>query len=297
MHSEAGAGTDWRQLWLQVFHQQAASSSLLQVAFESGRVVNEPEQVFWLGYQCAVMALLKDSHFAGLKSQAVAFTEKPDLPPATLRMNQGRWVLEGHKSFVTNPGFLDNCVITAKAEDGVKAVCLSREALEKAQAGSEAVPGFGELEAGGLRFRSLPVDEEALLPGDGQRAYNARFRWLEDHCVSLAFCGWLWQGLQQQMKSPAFPEPLAEELLSLAAALQQAPLDQSPDAMQKLASAGSLTRLAHCSEALRPLLQPQTGAARWAVMTRILGLAAAAREKRRGRAWLTLSDDAQKAEN
>jgi hypothetical protein len=182
---------------------------------------------FASGYQAAGRALLGSGD--DLPPAALCATEKGGVSPKAIetrlvRDASGTLRLDGHKTYVTLGTFAD--VLLVLASEGEDETSRKRLRLVRVDARRDGVhveprdpaPFVPEVPHARVRFESVAIREDEVLPGDGWNDYVRPFRTVEDIHVHAALLGWLVQIARRFTFSPEQVE-LALSLIATARAL------------------------------------------------------------------------------
>ena len=299
---------DWLPAWQQ---RVAQGHDPMALALQGGFAADRLAWAFAAGYQAALRALLPDS--APHELLALCLTETTGNRPRDLRCSavpqaDGRWLLEGDKSWATfGSAATTLLVIAVQGSTPAPGVPAAAEALGlppppprllALRVPSEApgvqvggMPATGlvpELPHARLALRQVLLPAQACLPGDGFTDYGKPFRTLEDLYVSAAVLAYL----LREARARSWPVALRERLaasLALLATLADAP---PAAAATHVALAGALdwARQAHTeAHALWAAIPDDPAAQRWQRDAKLLGVAGAARTLRAARAWARLA--------
>jgi alkylation response protein AidB-like acyl-CoA dehydrogenase len=176
-----------------------------------------------LAGNAAARARWVDAAVAGRAMGAFAMTEieaGSDVASmtTTARRNDGGWVLDGHKSFISNAGIADFYTVFAQAKPGegskgIACFVIPADAAGLEFAGAQVLSAPHPL--GEIRFDGCRVPSEACLagPGDGFKLGLATLDLLRA-TVGAAACGMAARALEEAighaLERRQFGEPLAE---------------------------------------------------------------------------------------
>jgi hypothetical protein len=244
---------------------------------------------FAAGYQAALSRL-----FGGHGAfRALCVTEhggnRPRDMHTRLRPVNGKWRLDGEKTYVTGGTVASRLYIAARTDaPASERPALRMLAIPTGRAGVRIeelppAPFVPELPHARLHLDDVAVAESELLPGDGYARYVKPFRTVEDAHVELALIGQMIRHTRPIDGSA----PLLEQLLAAAATLFAVCALPPEDPVAHLLLAGNRHGLSPLLVQLEVAWQRETPAfhAAWLRDRRLLGVAASAREARTARAW------------
>lgn len=284
--------SDWwpRHLALAARHVRTMDLAIAG-GFESDRVA----WAFASAYQAALRALVPDLSHDVLA--ALCVTEATGNAPRDIKTTLsakpgGGWVLDGAKRWTTlGPGGQLLLVAARDAEASTE----ERPALRLVRVPGDAAgvhidtmpptPFVPEVPHARLRFESVTVREDALLPGDGYARYVKPFRTVEDLHVHAAILSYLVGEARRRHWPNAWVERAVATLCTFSSLADQ---DPSSSAVH-VALAGALAtgeQLAHETDAFWSSMDE--AATRWGRDRALMGIAGAARKARAEAAWKRL---------
>jgi hypothetical protein len=153
---------------------------------------------FMAGYQAALRALVPELPPGGLCALCVTETEgnHPRAIGTTLTAADRGFRLHGAKTFVTGGALADCLLVAARSGDRdgrplIRMVRIRGDAPGISRKSTPPIRFVPEIDHASVQFDDLPVDGDALLPGDGYSDYVKPFRTVEDCHVGLAVTAYL----------------------------------------------------------------------------------------------------------
>lgn len=274
----------------------------LDTAREAGLAGGRLAFCFAGAYQAALRRLqpaLPPRAFGALLLTEGKRQRPEELQTQLVPAGDGRFRLDGEKSFVTGGALADTWLVVARLAtgpaDGVRAVLVQ---VPAGCAGATLMdrPPLGLLDAlphARVRFEGVAVEAAQCLPGDGWRDHARPFRTIEDIHVSLAVAAHLAvQGLRE-----GWPDALLATLIAAMARLEDAGRRDPSDAGAHLLLAGAEQELQGVALAVTQRVADRDDAfARdWRTDGLLLALAAPARVKRLEKALKDLRPSPQAA--
>ncbi len=278
--------------WPRHRHSAATWRNPMDRAIAGGFAADRTAWAFASGYQAALHALFP----AAPEDRICAFcvTEADGNTPRAIRSSlvraAGGWTLTGAKRWTTlGPS---GALFFVAARD--EAASAERPALKMARVPSDA-PGVTvqsmpetrfvpEVPHARLRFDSVALGEDALLPGDGYDNYVKPFRTVEDLHVNAAIVAYL----LREARRLAWPQGWIERAAAHLQAMRAIAAEDASQPATHIALAGALanaTALLAETENLWAGSPDAEAAARWKRDRELLGTAGKARAMRTQRAW------------
>ena len=269
----------------------------MDLAIAGGFASDRVAWAFASAYQAALRALVPDLSQDVLAALCVteAAGNAPRDVKTTLRPAAGGgWMLDGAKRWTTlGPGgqlFLVAARDAQTSTDERPALRLVRVPGDAPGVHVDAMPPtpfVPEVPHARLRFESVTVADDALLPGDGYARYVKPFRTVEDLHVHAAILAYLVGEARRRRWANAWVERAIATLCTFSSLADQ---DPSSSAVH-VALAGALAageQLAHEIDAFWSAMEAEA-ATRWRRDRALMGIAGAARTARAERAWQRLA--------
>lgn len=253
-----------------------------ELAVLGGRAMAMPGLAFLVGYQAALRVLWPS---APPSLGALCATERRSVRPADMHTRLDHLRLTGSKDFVTAGLDAEWLLVAARSEAPGAAPQLNLAVVYPGEPGVTleplpVLPLMPEVGHGRLVLEQAACE---LLAGDGWDAYVKPFRSLEDLYVLAALTAWLY-GVGQEC---AWPQGLRLQLIGLLAGCAEGSRQCADSVGCHLLLGGLFAQF----QALRGEVDAAlaAGPAHWAQIWQrdqgVMGLAAAAREKRLNKAW------------
>jgi hypothetical protein len=294
------AAADTSSFWASTRDVRARFAAPYDRAAAGGRLADRLGYAFASGYEAALRALVPS-----MPEDAVAgfsVTEERGAHPraieAALVPVPGGYRLTGKKRWGTMATLADVLVVVAKAGESADGRPMLRAVLLPADARGLRITAMPEtafvpeVPHAELFFEDVPVDEAALLPGDGYSDYVKPFRSVEDLHVNAALLGYL---LSVALRNGWSDTLISRAIAVLACGRALASLDPRR-AETHVALAGFLDQaraLADEAESSWPQVS-DTERERWYRDRVLTQVASKARQQRRERAFADLHGDPQK---
>jgi hypothetical protein len=246
---------------------------------------------FVAGYQGALKRLFKK--FRNFDFASFCITEEegghPNAIETRIREDAGGYRVEGHKKFISMPGYADLLFVAVNAGTGHGG--RKRIKIAAIDPGLEGVriermprlPFVPEIDHAGVFFKDVMIATDSLLPGDGYAAFIKPFRTIEDIHLFAAITAYLFRIAGEYRWDLAFREELLGIISSLKAITSEDPL--SPHTHITLAG---LLRWFHrfLEDTVSQWDRVNDGVrALWERDRKLLDVAGRIREKRLARAW------------
>lgn len=304
--ADTPALADWLPNWQRSL---AAGGPPIGLALRGGFAADRLAWAFAAGYQAALRSLLRGVGPQELLSLCLTETtgKRPrELRCTATRQADGRWLLQGHKSWAAFGAACTTMLVIARTGDGAGAAGAASDSTPQPQLVALRVPNdapgvrldgmpatglIPELPHGRLDLQQVLLPADACLPGDGYSDFAKPFATLEDLNVGAAVLAYL----LREARARSWPAALREQLvatLALLVSLTEKPL---ADAATQVTLAGALdwARQVHTEAAALFAATPDDPAAqRWQRDAKLLGVLGAARAQRAARAWEQLAGPA-----
>ena len=284
----------WKKAWLSLAPKWEKP---MDRALAGGLSADRPAWAFAAGYQAAIQSLTDPFGLNDIATiSAVCITEKDGAHPARIASRlvpipgkPGAWRLDGHKTFVsggTEAGVLWVAATTGKTAQGHNQLRLARVPARTAGVIRSPMPLLGlvpEMPHAEVRFESVVIPDESLLPGDGYLKAVKPFRTVEDLHVTAAFLAWLFS----VGRRADWPGEILETILSLIVCARGLGLATPLSSHVHIALGGLLGQVHHLLAEIEPMwddTDPDTRAW-WRRDRKILSFAEGARRIRRVKAW------------
>jgi acyl-CoA dehydrogenase len=283
---------EWKQGWC-----MTAPNWTLHIdrAIAGGLTADRPAWVFAAGYQSAMQCLMNPA--GDTEVAAICINEKGPTHPAQIKSslipdpaNSDNWLLDGAKSFVSGAGEVDILWVaasTGKTSEGRNQLRMVRVPVHSPGVTLEPLPPLGivpEMPHARVRFESVALTDDAVLPGDGYLDTIKPFRTLEDLHVTAAFLAWFF-GIGRRA---GWSTDILENIVALIASARSLAVAPLLDPCLHIALGGFLGQVSHLQTSIEPLWQDadSTITEMWQRDRKILEIAGAARQKRLATAWL-----------
>lgn len=272
-------------------------------AVSGGARAGTLERAFSIGYVSAVAALAPDERLGALALTEAAGPRPNDLATTLRRVGPGELELEGVKTFVTLGALVELVYVVAREARGgaevpgpgarLRVVRLSRGAPGARLEPRPPLPFAPGVAHARLVLEGVRVDDDDVLPGDGWARYGRPFRSIEDvHVLAALVAHALAHAARSAHEERELAlvvllalEGIADRLASdLASAAEPEPERSLVAPATELALAGALGLAERALDALGARLEGPVRAA-FERDAPLLGVARAAREQRRARAW------------
>jgi hypothetical protein len=205
----------------------------------------------------------------------------------------GALVLDGEKTFATLATVADELLVVASR--GIEADGKNRLRIVRVKPNAKGVeivprpdtPFAPEIPHALVRFKSVVVENEDMLPGDGYEQWVKPFRTIEDTHVIASVIGYL----QGAARAHDFGHDVSAELISVALSLIDVGARDPSKPLTHIVLAGILGTTRRLVAALDSSWEkaPEEERARWMRDRPILMVAENARGKRMDAAWERLS--------
>ena len=313
--ADTPALADWLPTWQRCL---AAGGPPIVLALRGGFAADRLAWAFAAGYQAALRTMLPGVGPHELLS--LCLTETTGKRPRELRCTatqqaDGRWLLEGHKSWAAFGTACTTMLVIARTVDAADAagapargaagaapdptppprLLVLRVPHDAPGVHLDGMPATGlipELPHGRLDLQQVLLPADACLPGDGYSDFAKPFASLEDLNVGAAVLAYL----LREARARSWPAALRERLVATLALLVSLTEEPLASATTQLALAGALdwARQAHAeAAALFAAIPDDPAAQRWQRDARLLGVLGAGRAQRAARAWEQLADRAR----
>lgn len=278
------------QAWSDAFAQMPVTALPVDRVIHMACRVDRLAYAFAAGYQGALASLFPS--VGPHRISALCVTEKsgnrPGQMETRLEREGNRWRLDGTKSFVTGAEVADCLLVAATAgtddrgRNRLRVVTVDRESPGVTLELLPELPFLPEVSHAVARFDRVLLDESNILPGDGWDDYVKPFRTVEDIHVSAATLGYLYGAARRYHWSPQLLEQL---LLCLATARELAAWPPAAAETHLLLAAhqSRLDELLSACEQEWEQCEPDERE-RWRRDRKLMSIAGAARELRRGKA-------------
>ncbi len=286
---------DW---WAQFRRMRERWPVPIDQALAGGVLADRIGYAFAAGYQAALHRL--DAALPLDRLASFSVTEEGGAHPraieSTLRPGEGgkhAWILSGRKKWATlssDGGIAIVVASTGKGDSGRNLLRAVRVDLGSPGVGIERMPPppfVPEIPHCRLRFDSVGIADEQLLPGDGYADYAKPFRTLEDTHVTAAVLAYV---LALSFRYD-WPRSLREELLHLIVSARGLALADPTSAAVHIALQGLFSTRHRLLEAAAPCwehVDPDVRQ-RWERDAGLVQVAGNARNLRLERAWEQLS--------
>lgn len=286
-----GTFEEWKEAWDLLCSRWAAP---IDRALAGGLAADRPAWVFAAGYQAAIQCLLGAAATTAIA--AICITEKDGPHPARIKSrlrpdaeDPAGWRLDGTKTFVSGAGEADILWVAAsigKTPQGRNLLRLVRVPSQSPGVTVVPLPPLGmlpEMPHARVRFESVPLSNDAVLPGDGYLGAVKPFRTVEDLHVTAAFLAWLF-GVGRRAGWRGDIQEAILGLIVLGRSLALAP-PLAPHV--HVALGGLLGQLRDLQARIEPLWQDVavTIRERWLRDRKVLAIAEGVRRKRLFAAW------------
>lgn len=286
----------WRTL-----HQQVAAPFAIPVerALIGGFFADRLGYAFISGYGEALRQLFSSNGAPLVEAAALCATEEGGAHPKAIKTQLAPdgdgFRLSGDKHFVTfGPLARVLFVVASEGTGGPR----NRLAVVRIPANRDGVqinplpdlPMVPEIPHASVRFTNVRIEPAERLPGDGYEDFLKPFRTVEDCHVMAAFLGWL----SQLSRRFTFPQPIAQEIAVLVAAVTTLATSPPLDSAVHVALGGFLERIEQLVATCAPhfaTMDEQTRS-RWERDRPLLRVAGRVRAQRLQAAWQRLTGPA-----
>ncbi len=284
--------------WKKVFDGAASGwDAPVDRAVIGGFLADRTAYAFAAGYESGLRCLVPSLPPGAIVSFCV--TEEKGGHPSSIKSTLtetgtgGAWTLTGSKKFITMANEAELLLVAASTgatPDGknrIRMVLVGRSAPGVAVSVMTGLPFVPEISHGTVTFSDVPVDEGAVLPGDGYSGYIRPFRTIEDLHVFASIAGFIFRVATLYR----WPRPVIEETAALIACARALALGNPSSPAVHIALGGLHRRITTLLESLSGYwhLADEKTRAGWERDSALLKVAETARGKRLETAWSRFS--------